>query len=115
MIGFLSKLLRVIDVPTNSVVGSILNSALHYPCHVFTLYARTGRRDNYLNQTNASGYTRSGDPDPKSCSIKKQNSGMINTPLNGGGADEKVTIHRRADCLCSQAGRAGDVRAGCLP
>ncbi len=22
------------------------------------------------------------DPDPKSCSIQKQNSGMINTPLN---------------------------------
>lgn len=34
------------------------------------------------------------DPDPKSCSIQKQNSGMINTPLNGGCADEKVTIHR---------------------
>lgn len=34
------------------------------------------------------------DPDPKSCSIQKQNSGMINTPLNGGGADEKITIHR---------------------
>ncbi len=33
------------------------------------------------------------DPDPKSCSIQKQNSGMIKTPLNGGGADEKVTIH----------------------
>lgn len=32
---------------------------------------------------------------------------MINSPLNGGGADEKITIHRRADCLCSQAGRAG--------
>ncbi len=33
------------------------------------------------------------DPDPKSCSIQKQNSGMMNTPLNGGGGDEKVTIH----------------------
>ena len=44
------------------------------------------------------------DPDPKSCSIQKQNSGMINTPLNGGGADEKVTIHRRADCFCPEAG-----------
>ena len=55
------------------------------------------------------------DPDPKSRSIQKQNSGMINTPQNGGGADEKVTIHRRADCLCPEAGRAGNVRAGCLP
>ncbi|PXK65374.1 hypothetical protein DMS07_28090, partial [Klebsiella variicola] len=44
------------------------------------------------------------DPDPKSCSIQKQNSGMIMTPLNGGGADEKITIHRRADCFCPQAG-----------
>ena len=43
------------------------------------------------------------DPTPKSCSIQKQNSGMINTPLNGGGADEKATIHRRADCLCPEA------------
>ncbi|AXW85740.1 hypothetical protein CKQ53_01250 [Lonsdalea britannica] len=33
------------------------------------------------------------DPDPKPCSIQKQNSGLINTPLNGGGADEKITIH----------------------
>ena len=33
------------------------------------------------------------DPTPKSCSIQKQNSGMIHTPLNGGGANEKVTIH----------------------
>ncbi|MCL6334947.1 hypothetical protein EXT66_15595 [Pectobacterium carotovorum subsp. carotovorum] len=44
------------------------------------------------------------DPAPKSCPIQKQNSGMINTPLNGGGADEKVTIHRRADYLCHEAG-----------
>lgn len=44
------------------------------------------------------------DPDPKSCSIQKQNSAMIFTPLNGGGADEKVTIHRRADCLYPEAG-----------
>lgn len=44
------------------------------------------------------------DPNPKSCSIQKQNSGMINTPLNGGGDDEKVTIHRRADCLCPETG-----------
>lgn len=50
------------------------------------------------------------DPDPKSCSVQKQNSGMINSPLSGGGADEKVTIYRRADCLCPEAGRAGDVR-----
>lgn len=35
------------------------------------------------------------DPDPKSCAIQKQNSGMIVTPLSGGCADEKVTIHRR--------------------
>ncbi|WP_411704858.1 hypothetical protein, partial [Edaphovirga cremea] len=42
------------------------------------------------------------DPTPKSCSIQKQNSGMINTPLDRGGADEKVTIHRRADCLCPE-------------
>ena len=27
------------------------------------------------------------DPDPKSCAIQKQNSGMINTHLNGGGAE----------------------------
>ncbi len=40
---------------------------------------------------------------------------MINTPLNGGGADEKVTIHRRADCLCPEAGWAGYVLAECLP
>jgi hypothetical protein len=26
------------------------------------------------------------------------------TPLNGGCADEKVMIYRRADCLCSEAG-----------
>ena len=38
------------------------------------------------------------DPAPTSGSIQKQNSGMINTPLSGGGANEKVTIHRRADC-----------------
>lgn len=44
------------------------------------------------------------DPDPKSCSIQKQNSGMIMTPLNGGCADEKVTIHRRADYFCPEAG-----------
>jgi hypothetical protein len=44
------------------------------------------------------------DPTPKSCSIQKQNSGMIMTPLNGGCADEKVTIHRRADCFCPEAG-----------
>ncbi|EDS2252302.1 hypothetical protein GUD77_001734 [Salmonella enterica] len=44
------------------------------------------------------------DPDPKSCSIQKQNSGMIFTPLSGGCADEKVTIYRRADCLCPEAG-----------
>ena len=31
------------------------------------------------------------DPDPKSCAIQKQNSGMINTHLNGGGADQKIT------------------------
>ncbi|BEI21373.1 hypothetical protein STH22820_32730 [Edwardsiella ictaluri] len=43
------------------------------------------------------------DPTPKSCAIQKQNSGMINTPLNGGGADEKVTIHRRADYLCPES------------
>ncbi|MCL6376139.1 hypothetical protein EXT57_01975 [Pectobacterium brasiliense] len=30
------------------------------------------------------------DPDPRSCSIQKQNSGMITTPINGGGADEKL-------------------------
>lgn len=35
-----------------------------------------------------------GDPTPKSCSIQKQHSGMINTPLNGDGADEKVTTGR---------------------
>ena len=29
------------------------------------------------------------DPDPKSCSIQKQNSGMMNTSLSGGCADEK--------------------------
>ncbi|EDV0071426.1 hypothetical protein XZ90_001452 [Salmonella enterica subsp. enterica] len=28
------------------------------------------------------------DPTPKSCSIQKQNSGKINTPLNGGGDDK---------------------------
>ncbi|MGQ5975010.1 hypothetical protein ACUNG3_13575, partial [Serratia sp. IR-2025] len=44
------------------------------------------------------------DPDPKSCSIQKQNSGMMNTSLSGGCADEKVTIHRRADCLCPETG-----------
>ncbi|AXU93966.1 hypothetical protein CI789_01175 [Erwinia persicina] len=44
------------------------------------------------------------DPDQKSCSIQKQNSGMIYTPLNGGCADENVTIHRRADCFCPEAG-----------
>ncbi|WP_416045153.1 LD-carboxypeptidase [Edwardsiella ictaluri] len=33
------------------------------------------------------------DPAPKSCAIQKQNSGMRNTPLGGGGTDEKVTIH----------------------
>lgn len=43
-------------------------------------------------------------PDPKSCSIQKQNSGMIFTSPDGGCADEKVTIHRRADCLCPEAG-----------
>ncbi|TPG63120.1 hypothetical protein EAH77_05920 [Ewingella americana] len=47
---------------------------------------------------------KSTDPDPKSCSIQKQNSGMIMTPLNGGCTDEKVTIHRRADCFCPEAG-----------
>ncbi|WP_145592422.1 PD-(D/E)XK motif protein, partial [Yersinia bercovieri] len=47
------------------------------------------------------------DPTPKSCSIQKQNSGMINTPLSGGCADEKVTIYRRTDCLCPETGRAG--------
>ena len=41
---------------------------------------------------------------PKSCSIQEQNSGMIMTHLNGGCADEKVTIHRRADCFCPEAG-----------
>ncbi|HAF1690103.1 TPA: hypothetical protein G9B13_000960 [Salmonella enterica] len=55
------------------------------------------------------------DPDLKSCSIQKQNSGMINTPLSGGCADEKVTIHRRADCLCPEAGGVRDVRARRLP
>lgn len=39
-------------------------------------------------------------PCPKSCSIHKQNSGMIFTPLSEGCADEKVTIHLRADCFC---------------
>ena len=47
------------------------------------------------------------DPDPKSCSIQKQNFGMINTPLKRGGADEKVTIHRRADCLCPEEAELG--------
>ncbi|WP_235784865.1 plasmid pRiA4b ORF-3 family protein [Serratia fonticola] len=51
------------------------------------------------------------DPTPKSCSIQKQNSGMINTPLSGGCADEKVTIHRRTDCLCPETGRAGYIGA----
>jgi len=32
------------------------------------------------------GITSESDPDPKSCAIQKQNSGMIHTPLNGGGA-----------------------------
>lgn len=44
------------------------------------------------------------DPDPKSCSIQKQNSGMMMTPLSGGCADEKVMIHRRADYFCPEAG-----------
>ena len=35
-------------------------------------------------------WVQSIDPTPKSCSIQKQNSGMINTPLSGGCADEKV-------------------------
>jgi len=35
--------------------------------------------------------------------------------LNGGGVDEKIMIHRRADCFCSEAGWTGDVRAGGLP
>lgn len=45
-----------------------------------------------------------GYPAPKSCSVQKQNAGMINAPLNGGGANEKATIHRRADYLCPEAG-----------
>ena len=36
------------------------------------------------------------------------------TPLNGGCADEQVTIHRRADCFCPEAGWTGDVSAGRL-
>ena len=58
----------------------------------------------------------SSDPDPKSCSIQQQNSGIIMTPLNGGCADEKVTIHRGTDlemcsglcgffCFCLTGGR----------
>ena len=47
------------------------------------------------------------DPTPKSCSIQKQNSGMIMTPLNGGCADEKVTIHRRADCFALKQAELG--------
>lgn len=61
------------------------------------------RFDMIVNATNGDAAVVI-DPDPKSCSIQKQNSGMINTPLNGGGADEKVTIHRRADCFCPEAG-----------
>jgi hypothetical protein len=44
------------------------------------------------------------DPSLKTCSIQKQTCGMINTPLNEGCAGEKVTIGRREDCLCQQAG-----------
>lgn len=50
------------------------------------------------------GEIKMNDPDPKSSAIQKQNSGMIYTPLNGGGADEKITIHRRAECLCPETG-----------
>jgi len=35
----------------------------------------------------------------KCCSIYKKNYGMMNPPNNGGSADEKVTIHRRAIIL----------------
>jgi hypothetical protein len=45
-----------------------------------------------------------GEPTPKSCPIQKQNSGMINTPLNGSGADEKATIHPRTDRVCPEIG-----------
>ncbi|RYH33896.1 hypothetical protein EV018_15615 [Citrobacter freundii] len=58
------------------------------------LFIRTFR-----NKFSAKSYSR--DPALKFCAIQKQNSDMIHTSLNGGGgADEKITIHRRADCLC---------------
>lgn len=50
------------------------------------------------------------DPYPKSCSIQKQNSSIIFTPTSGDGAYKKVTIRRRADCICPEAGLAGDIR-----
>lgn len=49
-------------------------------------------------------------PYPQSCPIQKQNASMIFTPISGGGADKKVTIRRRADCICPEADRAGDIR-----
>ncbi|ELQ9310614.1 hypothetical protein R3D73_003602 [Serratia marcescens] len=40
---------------------------------------------------------------PKSCSIQKQNSVVIYIPRSKGGADEKITIHRRADYFSPEA------------
>lgn len=40
---------------------------------------------------------------------------MILTPLNEGGAYGKITIHRRADCLCPEADCTRNAHAGGLP
>ena len=59
---------------------------------------------NLHKDFNSNGFALNSDPIPKSCFIQKHNTGMINTPLNGGIIDDKVAIHRRADCFCPEAG-----------
>ncbi|PLY38595.1 hypothetical protein F164LOC_01890 [Pectobacterium carotovorum] len=65
---------------------------------ISTLFECYFSSEPFRNKFRAKSYSR--DPAPKFCAIQKQNSDMIHTSLNGGGADEKTTIHRREDCLC---------------